>query len=360
MILFHHQYKWWAGWWWSTLVFVSVFLIGSSNEEETKMKAIDPEAEERLRERWTAFVAEVNKELDFDLNASSPIHVSVVENRDLYLTCAFTKPLRRHRISFLSLKDFGLLYIGQARHTPDKRFSLASTPDGHAWTLRLKRVTFKDQGLYECQVNTSPESISLILNVTVVSGRTRILPPDPLIYVNAGGQISLHCVIETGPVEPQFILWYKEGKLVEYSSVRASVTVKSDDSDKGVFQSHLIIDNVTLSDAGLYKCDSDLTGEESVQVHVVEQDFKSLYLGSHDKALITSGAAATSSSSSSASKSSKRDSISSGSKSGGANDNAGMGLSHTSKGIAVSATSFWCLLLATLPPKLFLFLLWRL
>ena len=60
-------------------------------------------------------MAEVNKELDFDLNASSPIHVSVVENRDLYLTCAFTKPLRRHRISFLSLKDFGLLYIGQAR-----------------------------------------------------------------------------------------------------------------------------------------------------------------------------------------------------------------------------------------------------
>ena len=34
-------------------MFLGVFLIGSSNEEETKMKAIDPEAEERLRERWT-------------------------------------------------------------------------------------------------------------------------------------------------------------------------------------------------------------------------------------------------------------------------------------------------------------------
>ena len=108
-----------------------------------------------------------------------------------------------------------------------------------------------------------PAKISKILTTFE---RTRILPPDPLIYVNAGGQISLHCVIETGPVEPQFILWYKEGKLVEYSSVRASVTVETDDSEKGVFQSHLIIDNVTLSDAGLYKCDSDLTGEESVQV----------------------------------------------------------------------------------------------
>lgn len=140
---------------------------------------------------------------------------------------------------------------------------MASTPSGHAWTLKLKSVTFGDSGLYECQVNTSPESISLILNVTVVSGRTRILPPDPLIYVNAGGQISLRCVIETGPVRPQFILWYKQDKLVEYSSQKAQVELSSDHHG---FVSHLVIDNVTLQDGGLYKCDSDLTGEQSVQV----------------------------------------------------------------------------------------------
>ena len=72
---------------------------------------------------------------------------------------------------------------------------------------------------------------------------------------------------KTGPVEPQFILWYKKGKLVEYSSKKASVSLKTD--EKG-FRSHLIIDNVTLSDAGIYKCDSDLTGEESVQVGVIQ------------------------------------------------------------------------------------------
>ena len=126
-------------------------------------------------------------------------------------------------------------------------------------------------------MNTSPESISLILNVTVVSGRTRILPPDPLIYVNAGGQISLRCVIETGPVKPQFILWYKEGKLVEYSSKKASVTTF--DKDQKGFFSHLLIDNVTLEDGGLYKCDSDLTGEESVQVRLdFSNKLKSLYV----------------------------------------------------------------------------------
>lgn len=98
---------------WFLLLAILNVLICLAGSSEDKMKAIDNN-EERLRERWTAFVAEVNKELSFDLNASSPLHVSVVENRDLYLTCAFTKPLRRHRISFLRLKDFSLLYIGQA------------------------------------------------------------------------------------------------------------------------------------------------------------------------------------------------------------------------------------------------------
>ena len=47
----------------------------SASKEKTvsasTSEAIDPVTEERLKERWTAFVAEVNKELDFDTNASS-------------------------------------------------------------------------------------------------------------------------------------------------------------------------------------------------------------------------------------------------------------------------------------------------
>ena len=45
----------------------------SASKEKTAStsEAIDPVTEERLKERWTAFVAEVNKELDFDTNASS-------------------------------------------------------------------------------------------------------------------------------------------------------------------------------------------------------------------------------------------------------------------------------------------------
>ena len=179
------------------------------------------------------------------------------------MTCAFTKPLRRHQVSFLRLNDLSLLFVGDYRHTRDQRFSVASAPDGLSWTLRLKSVTFQDRGRYECQVNTSPESTSAVFLVTVLPGRTRILPPEPIIYVNAGGQLSLHCVIETGPVRPQFILWYKEDKLVEYSSPRATVNLAYNKTNS---VSELVIENVTLSDNGFYKCDSDLTEEASIQV----------------------------------------------------------------------------------------------
>ena len=58
------------------LVILLIGLINAKESEKKPMKAaakgnIDPVTEERLKERWTAFVAEVNKELDFDTNASS-------------------------------------------------------------------------------------------------------------------------------------------------------------------------------------------------------------------------------------------------------------------------------------------------
>ena len=56
----------------SKLWLLVILLIGLIKaKEEEKKQPIDPVTEERLKERWTAFVAEVNKELDFDTNASS-------------------------------------------------------------------------------------------------------------------------------------------------------------------------------------------------------------------------------------------------------------------------------------------------
>ena len=43
------------------------------------------------------------------------------------------------------------------------------------------------------------------------------MPSDPVVHVGTGGQLNLDCVVDTGPVEPQFILWYRDDRIIEYS-----------------------------------------------------------------------------------------------------------------------------------------------
>ena len=61
---------------WLLVILLSGLIKAKESSKEktasaSTSEAIDPVTEERLKERWTAFVAEVNKELDFDTNASS-------------------------------------------------------------------------------------------------------------------------------------------------------------------------------------------------------------------------------------------------------------------------------------------------
>ena len=74
-------------------------------------------AEQRLRDRWKAYLAEATKEIGFDAAASSPKRVTAITNRDLLITCAINRPLRGQlRLSFIRLRDFSLLFVGKQRH----------------------------------------------------------------------------------------------------------------------------------------------------------------------------------------------------------------------------------------------------
>ena len=74
-------------------------------------------AEKRLRDRWKAFLAEATKEISFDQVSSSPKLVTAITDRDLLITCATNRPLRgQFRLSFIRLKDFSLLFVGERRH----------------------------------------------------------------------------------------------------------------------------------------------------------------------------------------------------------------------------------------------------
>ena len=45
---------------------------------------------------------------------------------------------------------------GRYTYTSDQRFSAHHIPLTHFWQLRIRAVTPRDEGFYECQVSTTP------------------------------------------------------------------------------------------------------------------------------------------------------------------------------------------------------------
>ena len=88
----------------------------------------------------------------------------------------------------------------------------------------------------------------------------------------------LDCILDSGPVQPQFILWFKDDQVVEYSADlgrKAHIQMhrndgQGDDTGSPFHRSHLIVREVKQRDSGRYRCSSDLTGESHIDVVVVE------------------------------------------------------------------------------------------
>ena len=100
--------------------------------------------------------------------------------------------------------------------------------DASAWSLQIRNIRKEDEGSYECQINTQPRPRSHVVHVSVVNGHIWILPSDPVVFVGIGGQLNLDCVVDAGPVQPQFILWYRDNRIIEYSdNVDAKVIFKN-------------------------------------------------------------------------------------------------------------------------------------
>ncbi len=192
------------------------------------------------------------------------------------------------------------------------------------WTVRIRDATESDSGAYECQVNTSPSATRRIVRAVVVRSSVAMEPPDEVVYLNAGSRLRLTCVVRAGHLRPQFIMWYRDDRIISYSSggdddddddepgggggggVRTRLWTEeaptNDVSENSSYSSYsyprhlsrLVVDSVSESDSGEYRCDSDLTGEASVTVYVVRADLKSLHLEDDEGAVgaVVSGGAA--------------------------------------------------------------------
>lgn len=60
------------------------------------------------------------------------------------------------KVSWVRNLDSHMLFIGRDRFVHDDRYELISSRHGR-WTLKLKYVTARDAGRFECQVSTVPK-----------------------------------------------------------------------------------------------------------------------------------------------------------------------------------------------------------
>ncbi|CAL1526562.1 unnamed protein product, partial [Lymnaea stagnalis] len=133
-----------------------------------------------------------------------------------------------------------LLTFEERRIIDDERLSV-ERPYTRDWNLHIREVRYSDQGIYNCQINTSPIMIKTInLIVQVPSQIVDHTKSD--IRVREGDTVTLVCNV-TGTPQPT-VTWY-----------RLSTGGKGSEKQKvGINGEVLIIHNVTRYCGDSYEC----------------------------------------------------------------------------------------------------------
>ena len=60
------------------------------------------------------------------------------------------------QVSWVRYRDTSLIAVGKFVYISDNRFKVLHEVNSSDWFLVIKSVTYDDQGIYECQVNSDP------------------------------------------------------------------------------------------------------------------------------------------------------------------------------------------------------------
>jgi len=89
-----------------------------------------------------------------------------IKGKTSNIACSI-KNLGNMTVSWFRHHDTHLLTSGMYRYTPDDRFSTLHKPSSENWVLEIRNTLEEDEGVYECQISTTPIR-SLRFNLKVV------------------------------------------------------------------------------------------------------------------------------------------------------------------------------------------------
>jgi len=201
---------------------------------------------------------------------ASPRNLTAQVGHPVYLPCV-VEAVGEKMVSWLRLRDFHLLTVGQFTYTPDERFLVRQT-NSNDWSLTIKHVLPSDEGLYECQVNTDPPRSQYYRLSVVVPSTKMVGSPD--MFVRAGSPLQLSCLLSDSPVVlPSFVFWYHNDRMINYDSRGSISLTKKEES----ILSRLAIPSARVNDSGNYSCHfvGSTADPASIYVHVLQGEKRS-------------------------------------------------------------------------------------
>jgi len=205
-------------------------------------------------------------DLSLDAAASS-YNVSALVGKQAVLSCII-RNVNNHSISWIRHRDTSLLAVNKFVYTTSHRFKVQHAGGSPEWRLVVRPVSLADRGWYSCQVSTTPH-LEHRMFLSVIEPKTVILGPQER-YIEKGSTINLTCLIHAGPLNlnPAFVFWNYEGKIITYDRERGGTVVISDRGDQTT--SSLVITHATAVDSGQYQCDPSHSYPQHVNVHVID------------------------------------------------------------------------------------------
>ncbi|XP_048848052.1 junctional adhesion molecule 2A [Brienomyrus brachyistius] len=175
--------------------------------------------------------------------------VEVLENEDAVLSCEFkTEVDDKPRIEWKKRgKDVSLIYY-QNKFTGD--FVGRAKISGA--TITLSDVTYKDAGVYQCEVAAALDKVTL--GETNVTLRVLVAPATPTCEIPSsalsGTVVELHCK-DKHSVPPAKYKWFKDNKPLGPSGT-ANLTYTLD-----INSGTLRFSAVSRANSGLYHCEAE-------------------------------------------------------------------------------------------------------
>ncbi|XP_071542085.1 cell adhesion molecule DSCAM-like isoform X2 [Panulirus ornatus] len=160
-----------------------------------------------------------------------------------------------------------VLTVNKYRYTSDERISPLHESRPHDHSLRFSHVQPEDSAIFQCRVGTDPEQVAKV-KLVVIDAYSVIFGSSE-VSVAAGGTLYLLCMVLQVSDIPEYILWYHNKAVINYS--RSSITVKTDEETRS---SELQVQNINYTDAGNYTCEPSNATPAFVSVTVFKDTNK--------------------------------------------------------------------------------------